>query len=67
MIKTQKSWQGEIGAKAPCMDDEEEKESEVKSDREALQMAEKLLEYRQDLKGMRSFRWSCLNQQTCFS
>ena len=27
------------------MDDEEEKESEIKSDREALQMAEKLLEY----------------------
>ena len=43
MIKTQKSWQGEIGAKALCMDDEEEKESEIKS--EALQMAEKLLEY----------------------
>ena len=27
------------------MDDEEEKESEIKSDREALQMAEKHLEY----------------------
>ena len=27
------------------MDDEEEKESEIKSDREELQMAEKLLEY----------------------
>ena len=27
------------------MDDEEEKESEIKCDREALQMAEKLLEY----------------------
>ena len=26
-------------------DDEEEKESEIKSDREALQMAKKLLEY----------------------
>ena len=30
----------------PCVDDEEEMESEIKSDREALQMAEKLhLEY----------------------
>ena len=37
--------QEEIGAKALCVDDEEEKESEIKSDREALQMAEKLLEY----------------------
>ena len=37
--------QEEIGAKALCVDDEEEKESQIKSDREALQMAEKLLEY----------------------
>ena len=38
--------QEEIGAKVPCVDDEEDKESEIKSDREALQMAEKLhLEY----------------------
>ena len=29
----------EIGAQALCADDEEEKESEIKSDREALQMA----------------------------
>ena len=37
--------QEEIGAEALCVDDEEEKESEIKSDRESLQMAEKLLEY----------------------
>ena len=37
--------QEEIGAKALCVDDEEEKASEINSDREALQMAEKLLEY----------------------
>ena len=37
--------QEEIGAKALCVDDEEEMAQEIKSDREALQMAEKLLEY----------------------
>ena len=37
--------QEEIGVKALCVDDEEEKESQIKSDREAPQMAEKLLEY----------------------
>ena len=36
--------QEEIGAKALCVDDEE-KAPEINSDREALQMAEKLLEY----------------------
>ena len=35
----------EIGAKALCVDDEEEKALEINSDREAVQMAEKLLEY----------------------
>ena len=49
--------QEEIGAKALCVDDKEEKESEIKSDREVLQMAEKLHLNMQDLgKGMRSFR-----------
>ena len=37
--------QEEFDAKALCVDDEEEKESEIKSNREVLQMAEKLLEY----------------------
>ena len=37
--------QEEVGAKALCVDDGEEKAQEIKSDREALQMAEKLLEY----------------------
>ena len=37
--------QEEFDAKASCVDDEEEKELEIKSDREALQMAEKLIEY----------------------
>ena len=37
--------QEEFDAKALCVDDEEEKELEIKSDREALQMAKKLLEY----------------------
>ena len=37
--------QEEIGAKALCVKDEEEKAPEIKSNREALQMAEKLLEY----------------------
>ena len=37
--------QEEIGAKALCVNDEEEKESQIESDREALQMAEKLFEY----------------------
>ena len=37
--------QEQVGAKALCVDDGEEKAPEIKSDREALQMAEKLLEY----------------------
>ena len=37
--------QEEIGAKALCVDDEEEKANGMKSNREALQMAEMLLEY----------------------
>ena len=34
-----------IGAKVLCVDDEEEKAPEIKSNRETLQMAENLLEY----------------------
>ena len=34
--------QEEIGAKALCVDDEEEKAPEINSDREAQQMAKKL-------------------------
>ena len=37
--------QEEIGAKALSVDDEEENAPEINSDREALQMAEKLLQY----------------------
>ena len=37
--------QEEIGAKFLCVDDEEGKAPEIKSNREALQVAEKLLEY----------------------
>ena len=43
--ETIKETQEEFDAKALCVDDEEEKESEIKSDLEALQMAEKHLEY----------------------
>ena len=57
--------QEEFDAKALSVDDEEEKESEIKSDREALQIP-KSFSNMQDLKGMRSFRSSCLNQQISF-
>ena len=47
-------------------DDEEDTvgEPEIKSDQEALKMAEKLLEYFR-FNGKRSFRWSYLRQRIC--
>ena len=42
----------EIGTTVLCVDDEKEKAPEINSN--------------QDIKGMKSFGWSCLNQQICF-
>ena len=43
-IKTQK-YKKKLVQKALCVDDEKDMAQEIKCDREALQMAEKLLEY----------------------
>ena len=57
--------QEKFDAKASCVDDEEEKESEIKSDRKRYKWPKSFANM-YDLKGMRSFRSSCLNQQICF-
>ena len=57
--------QEEFDAKALCVNDEEEKESEIKFDGKRYKWP-KSFSNMQDLKGMRSFRLSCLNQQICF-
>ena len=65
-IKTQK-YKKKLVQKALRVDDEEEMAQEIKCDRDQKRYKwPKSFSNMQDSKGMRSFRWSCPNQQFCF-